>query len=85
MCWAMSTDPKTWVRVVVDFLGVDVNARRRGIGQALLSAILFWFQMKRGLDRVTLTVHDERVTARTLYEQAGFRLLYAGVHLRKVR
>jgi ribosomal protein S18 acetylase RimI-like enzyme len=70
---------------VVDFLGVKASARNRGIGRALLSAIMFWFQMERRLERVTLTVHEERVTARKLYEQAGFRLLYTGVHLRKVR
>ena len=70
---------------VVDFLGVDVSARNRGIGRALLSAIMFWFLMERKLERVTLTVDEERVTARNLYEQAGFRPLYTGVHLRKVR
>ena len=70
---------------VVDFLGVKASARKRGIGRALLSAIMFWFQIERKLDRVTLTVHDERVTARNLYEQSGFHLLYTGVHLRKVR
>jgi ribosomal protein S18 acetylase RimI-like enzyme len=70
---------------VVDFLGVDVSARNRGIGRALLSAIMVWFQIERKLERVTLTVHDERVIARNLYEQAGFRLLYTGVHLRKVK
>lgn len=70
---------------VVDFIGVKASARNRGIGRALLSAIMFWFQVERRLERVTLTVHEERVTARKLYEHAGFRLLYTGVHLRKIR
>ena len=70
---------------VVDFLGVDPGARRRGIGRSLLSAILNWLRLEQGLDTVTLTVHDEQAHARHLYEQAGFGLLYSGVHMRKVR
>jgi ribosomal protein S18 acetylase RimI-like enzyme len=70
---------------VVDFLGVDVEARRRGIGRALLSAILNWIFVERGLEKASLTVHDELVNAQALYEQAGFRLLYTGVHQRKER
>lgn len=68
---------------VVDFIGVDENARRRGIGRALLGAILSWMFGAQGLQRASLTVHDELVNARALYEQAGFRLLYTGVHRRK--
>jgi ribosomal protein S18 acetylase RimI-like enzyme len=70
---------------VVDFLGVDPAARRRGIGRLLLTAILYWLRVDQGLDEVTLTVHDEQAQARRLYEQAGFRLLYTGVHSRKER
>lgn len=70
---------------VVDFLGVDASARRRGIGRALLSAILSWIFVERGLDKASLTVHDELVNAQALYEKAGFRLLYTGVHQRKER
>jgi ribosomal protein S18 acetylase RimI-like enzyme len=70
---------------VVDFLGVDPAARRRGIGRALLSTILCWLRVDQGLDTVTLTVHDEQAHARHLYEQVGFSLLYSGVHMRKQR
>jgi ribosomal protein S18 acetylase RimI-like enzyme len=70
---------------VVDFLGVDEGARRRGIGRALLTTILRWIFDERGLETASLTVHDELVNARALYEQAGFCLLYTGVHLRKER
>lgn len=70
---------------VVDFIGVDENARHRGIGRALLRAILHWIFCEQGLDRASLTVHEELVNARALYEQAGFRLLYTGVHQRKER
>jgi ribosomal protein S18 acetylase RimI-like enzyme len=70
---------------VVDFLGVDAGARRRGIGRSLLSAILKWIFVERGLEKASLTVHDELVNAQALYEQAGFSLLYTGVHYRKER
>jgi ribosomal protein S18 acetylase RimI-like enzyme len=70
---------------VVDFLGVDPAVRRQGIGRALLLAILFWIFIERGLEKASLTVHDELVNAQALYEQVGFRLLYTGVHHRKER
>lgn len=70
---------------VVDFIGVDASARRRGVGRALLSAMMYWLRVEQGLDAISLTVHDELVNARALYEQAGFRLLYTGVHRRKLR
>jgi hypothetical protein len=70
---------------VVDFIGVEAGSRRRGIGRRLLSAVMHWLQVERGLDVLTLTVNDELVNAQALYEQAGFRLLYSGVHRRKVR
>ena len=66
----------------VEFLGVDESERGRGIGGALLLKALDWFFAERNLPAVGLTVDDENVNARTLYERVGFRLRYTGVNQR---
>jgi len=66
----------------VEFLGVREDARAQGIGGALLATALAWFFRKREMPQVGLTVSDENVNARGLYEWVGFRLQYTGVNHR---
>jgi ribosomal protein S18 acetylase RimI-like enzyme len=66
----------------IHFLGVQPEARGRGIGKRLLHTALHWAFVERGLPQAALTVEDERGVARSLYESAGFRLLYTGVGTR---
>ncbi len=54
-------------------IGVQPEARRQGIGKALLSALLKVAE-KRGCRVVFLEVRESNVAARTLYEKMGFVL-----------
>jgi len=65
----------------VDFLAVDADARRRGVGRALLDAALHWAFVVRELPRVNLTVRSDRAPALALYHRAGFAEVAAGRHL----
>ena len=67
----------------VDFLGVCAEARRRGLGRALLESTLQWCFVQREVLAVHLIVEDARGGARTLYERAGFTLKYTGLSARK--
>lgn len=67
----------------VDFLGVCAKARRQGLGRKLLNCALHWCFAECGVAVVHLTVGDERIYARALYESAGFSLKYAGIGARK--
>ena len=51
---------------------VDPVARRRGIAQALVTAVAQW-AAERGCDQVSLVVHERNEPAWRLYERAGFR------------
>lgn len=64
----------------VEFLGVTEWARGRGVGAALLATALHWCFAERGVPEVGLTVDDDNVNARGMYERAGFRLKYSGVN-----
>ena len=68
----------------VEFLGVREDVRRRGIGAQLLKSALAWIFAERDMPQAGLTVSDENVNARSLYERVGFRLLYTGVNQRLV-
>jgi ribosomal protein S18 acetylase RimI-like enzyme len=63
----------------VEFLGVREDARGRGIGRSLLRTALIWLFDEHNASQVTLTVNQENVNARALYERVGFRLKYTGV------
>lgn len=52
-------------------LGVQAEARGKGIGASLLDKAEEWAKEK-GLIRLELTVVQENTTARSLYEKAGF-------------
>ncbi|MEO8124082.1 MAG: GNAT family N-acetyltransferase [Burkholderiales bacterium] len=69
----------------IDFLAVDADARRRGVGRALLDAALHWAFVERKLERVNLTVRSDRAPALALYHGAGFVEVAAGRHLRMER
>jgi ribosomal protein S18 acetylase RimI-like enzyme len=69
----------------VEYLGVGASARGRGIGRLLLERALRWSFEERGLPQVGLTVTDQNVNARGLYESVGFALEYTGLGFRRNR
>jgi ribosomal protein S18 acetylase RimI-like enzyme len=64
----------------IEFIAVQPELRGKGIGYALLQCALNWCFTKRKLTQVGLTVSEELTNAQSLYEKAGFRLLYTGVN-----
>jgi GNAT superfamily N-acetyltransferase len=67
----------------VHFLAVVPESRGKGVGRKLLEQALDWCYNARELPSVSLTVFDDLVNARTLYESTGFRLAESGVTLRR--
>jgi len=57
----------------IDFVAVDPAARGAGIGRRLVVPITRRLVERSTLGRVCLTVQDHRTSARTLYDQLGFR------------
>jgi len=57
-------------------LYVAKDARRQGVGRALLDHLLFWGR-ETECDAAYLQVERDNRAARTLYENAGFSCLYA--------
>jgi ribosomal protein S18 acetylase RimI-like enzyme len=57
----------------IDFLGVDPNACRSGLGRLLVTALTRDLARQATRPHVALTVDDERVAARSLYASLGFR------------
>lgn len=66
----------------VDYLGVVLSHRGRGLGRALLDAAARW-GAAHGRGQLALTVREDRPSALSLYRQAGFVQLSAGRHWRK--
>ena len=58
---------------VIGLFGVDEAQRGRGVGAALLSRALCWFQ-RAGCERVEVATQGHNVGARRIYERAGFTL-----------
>lgn len=58
---------------VVDLvaLAVDGDARRRGVGRALLAAVLRHARVQPGFRHLQLLVAEENAAARALFAQAG--------------
>jgi ribosomal protein S18 acetylase RimI-like enzyme len=65
----------------IEFLGVQPGSRHKGLGRKLLKSALYWLFVESKVTHVTLTVNDNNVNARSLYEEVGFRLKYSGVGL----
>lgn len=59
-------------RCNLDTLAVDPAARRRGIGAALVQAVLAWAS-RHGADHLALEVRAANPSALHLYERLGFR------------
>jgi ribosomal protein S18 acetylase RimI-like enzyme len=66
----------------IHHLGVAPEARGQGLGRRLLGTAVAWLMTERGATEVALTVDDENVNARGLYESVGFRLRHTGVNRR---
>lgn len=58
---------------VIGLFGVDGSQRGRGVGTALLSRALDWFQ-RAGCERVEVATQGDNSGARRVYERAGFHL-----------
>ncbi len=67
----------------IEFLGVDEEARRLGIGRLLLETAMHWLFVERNMPKIGLTTGDDNVSAHTLYRGLGFRLAHTGLAYRK--
>jgi shikimate dehydrogenase len=67
--------------VVVDNLAVDTDARRMGIGQALMNAVYRW-AADRGAATVELTVHEFNQSAMEFYQALGFETVSRKLSIR---
>lgn len=70
MCW-VRIDPDDTTSAALYQLWVQPDARRRGIGQALLEAAMRWAHAA-GVNTMMLTVAIGRDSAVQLYRRAGF-------------
>jgi ribosomal protein S18 acetylase RimI-like enzyme len=59
----------------IDDMAVGPDFRGRGIGRALLDAIVDWAR-EHGIDAMELTVFEFNAGARKLYERAGYATMY---------
>lgn len=64
-------DPRRPQTGRVGGMWVAPEVRRRGVGRALLDAVLAWCA-ERGMDRVELFATEDGTASRRLYEEAGF-------------
>lgn len=60
--------------VELTYIGVAANQRGRGLGNDLLSAFIE-ASHSRGFKSIALSVEEENISAISLYERAGFRLI----------
>jgi ribosomal protein S18 acetylase RimI-like enzyme len=57
---------------LIDELVVDQNARRHGVGRALIDAVVSWAR-KRGVSEVEVSTEADNVAAQAFYRSHGFR------------
>lgn len=55
----------------IGLIGVEVQARRRGVGAALLASALAWFH-SQGCTAVSVVTQGRNIDAQRLYQGAGF-------------
>jgi ribosomal protein S18 acetylase RimI-like enzyme len=67
----------------IQFVGVREDCKRQGLGRRLLLSAIDWLLDTAGVSAVRLSVSEELVGARGLYESVGFRLRFTGVGFRK--
>jgi ribosomal protein S18 acetylase RimI-like enzyme len=67
----------------IQFLGVREDCRGRDYGKSLLLMTIDWLLDSVGVSRVSLSVGEELIHARSLYESVGFKLQFTGVGLQK--
>lgn len=67
----------------VEFVGVRADRRGKGLGHRLLLTAMDWLFSVKRVPQVGLTVSDDQVNARSLYEKAGFAIKYTGLSARK--
>lgn len=56
----------------IDFIGVEENDRRRGVGKRLLISALHWIFTFNEVRQVGLSVNVENIAAVNLYQSCGF-------------
>ncbi len=69
---------------MIEFVGVNAEARGQGIGRKLLATAIRWLFEEKSTPQISLTVLDNLANARALYESVGFHLTYTGVNMRKI-
>lgn len=67
------TRPRTAHRSVLFGMTVRPDARRRGVGRALVEAVVAHARSRPGTEVVTLTVTEGNAPAQRLYASCGFR------------
>lgn len=72
--------PITFLRtyVFVDSLAVQQQARRHGVGQALMTAVHEWAH-ERGLSEIELNVHEFNQSAIKFYAKLGYTTISRGM------
>ena len=67
----------------IEFVGVDEEARGRGIGRKLLQTTMHWLFEEQAMPKIGLTTGDDNVNAHALYRGLGFQLEHTGLAYRK--
>jgi ribosomal protein S18 acetylase RimI-like enzyme len=74
----------TGIRSIIEDVVVDENARRQGIGEAL---VRYAMELAReaGADAVSLTSNSQRAAANQLYQSMGFELRKTNPYLYRLK
>ncbi len=69
---------------VIGLVGVALEARRLGVGRALVAAAMDWFR-DQGVDHVSVATQAQNIGAIHLYQQVGFTVSHVDLWLHKWR